>query len=83
VEYRLEADWQVYHFLRALPKAEERRLVSWIGRLQDFPFLEGDFGVRDAIGRNIQVTRVGRFFVYHWSDHGVKTIRVNKIEEIN
>ena len=51
-------------------------------RLKEAPFLLGSFTVHDATGREIQVSRVEAFLVFHRTDHLGKTVRVNTIEEI-
>jgi hypothetical protein len=65
VGYRLEADWEVFHFLRTLGKTDEEQLIRWIDRVRNSPFLEGNYTVRDATDREIQVTKVCRFLVFH------------------
>jgi len=82
VNYRLSIDLEAVHFARSLKRNDADRLVRWLDRLKDSPFTTGVMTVRDKTDREIQVSRVDRFLIYHWTDHAVQTVRVNAIEEV-
>jgi hypothetical protein len=80
VEYRLEIRFEAIQFLVSLRKIEQNRLMWWLERLRDSPFKTGQILVVDPTGRDIQVSEVAHYRVFHWTDHAVKTVQVVKIE---
>lgn len=68
--------------MRSLKRSEGDRLAKWLEELMNSPFTKGTVTVQDETDREIQVSRYGRFFIYHWTDHPEKTVRINKIERI-
>jgi hypothetical protein len=80
VNYRLSVDFDALQFLLLLGKADQGRLEWWLERLSNSPFSTGQSVVVDPDGRDVQVSRVDRFRVFHWTDHAVRTVRVVKIE---
>jgi hypothetical protein len=80
VNYRLTVDFDALQFLFSLRKADQIRLAWWLERLKNSPFSLGQTVVVDPTGREVQVSKVSRFRVFHWTDHAVKTVQVVKIE---
>jgi hypothetical protein len=80
VDYELQADLEAVRFVLSLKRSDCTRLIRWMDQLKDLPFTEGQLTVLDATGREIQVSKMDKFLVYHWTDHPVKTVRVLKIE---
>jgi acyl-CoA thioesterase FadM len=80
VNYRLTVDFDALQFLFSLRKADQIRLAWWLERLRNSPFSLGQSIVVDPTGRDVQVSKVSRFRVFHWTDHPVKTVQVVKIE---
>ncbi len=82
MNYRLSIDLEVVHFVRSLKRNEADRLVRWLDHLKDSPFTTGVMATRDETDREIQVSRVDRLLIYHWTDHAARAVRVNAIEEV-
>lgn len=80
MNYRLTVDFDALQFLFSLRKADQIRLAWWLERLRNSPFSLGQSVVVDPTGRDVQISRVSRFRVFHWTDHAVKTVQVVKIE---
>jgi hypothetical protein len=80
VNYRLTVEFDALQFLFALRKADQIRLAWWMERLRNSPFSAGQSIVIDSTGRDIQVSKVYHFRIFHWTDHPVKTVLVVKIE---
>jgi hypothetical protein len=80
VNYRLTVDFDALQFLFSLRKADQIRLAWWLERLRNSPFSSGQSVVVDPTGRDVQVSRVSRFRIFHWTDHAVETVQVVKIE---
>jgi hypothetical protein len=80
VNYRLTVDFDALQFLFSLRKADQIRLAWWLERLRNSPFSSGQSVVVDPTGRDVQVSRVSHFRIFHWTDHAVKTVQVVKIE---
>ena len=80
MNYRLTVDFDALQFLFSLRKADQIRLARWLERLRNSPFSLGQSVVVDPIGRNVQVSKVTDFRIFHWTDHAVRTVQVVKIE---
>jgi hypothetical protein len=80
VNYRLTVDFDALQFLFSLRKADQIRLAWWLERLRNSPFSLGQSVVVDPTGRDVQVSKVSQFRVFHWTDHAVRTVMVVKIE---
>jgi hypothetical protein len=80
VEYGLALDLEVLRLLLSLKAANRTRLLQWLKGLKGAPFTKGQFTVLDSTDRDIEVSRVSNFLVYHWTDHPAKTIQVVRIE---
>jgi mRNA-degrading endonuclease RelE of RelBE toxin-antitoxin system len=58
-------------------RAAPRRLVSaFIDSLASDPFSEGDYAVKDASDRDIQIKVVGEYAVTFWTDQPAKEIKI-------
>jgi hypothetical protein len=53
-------------FLLGLKSKEQNQLLRLFEKLRFNPFLEGDYIEHDDVGRNIQITIVGRFAICYW-----------------
>jgi len=80
VNYGLAAQFETIQFLVSLRKIDQNRLMWWLERLQASPFTAGQAVIVDSTGRDIQISRVDRFRIFHWTDHAVRTVQVVKIE---
>jgi hypothetical protein len=76
----LAIDLEALRFLLSLKPTHRVKLLQWLDKLQNEPFRSGQLTVADAVGRDIQVSVVSIFLVYHWTDHAVKTVQVVRIE---
>ena len=80
MNYRLTVDFDALQFLFSLRKADQIRLAWWLERLRNSPFSLGQSVVVDSTGRDVQVSKVSQFRVFHWTDHAVRTVQVVKLE---
>lgn len=48
--------------------------------LKSTPFRRGDLQKRDAIGRNHEILVDGDWLITFWCDHGVREIRIVRLE---
>ena len=80
MDYRLEIDLEVVRFLLSLRQIDGDFLVQQMDFLRQRPFSLGHSSIADDTGRDIQVSKVRNFLIYHWTDHPVKTVRIDKIE---
>ena len=62
--------------LRDCRSRERESITRFFDQIADDPFGAGDFVEQDDAGRDIQVTLIGRFALYFWSDHAVKEVKV-------
>lgn len=63
-------------------RARDRRLITaFIDSLAENPFAEGDYPMRDATQREIQIKIIGAFAVTFWSDHAVREVRIIDIRK--
>jgi hypothetical protein len=80
VAYRLWFDSEVLHFILSLDDDERGQILHWFRRLKESPFTRGRFIALDSVGRDVEVSVVSNYLVYHWTDHAVKTINVIGME---
>ena len=64
------------------PARGERELIlSFVERLAENPGAVGDYEERDDVGRPVQIKIIGDYALTYWADHGVKEVKVVKIEK--
>lgn len=80
MKYNLAIDLEALRFLLSLKSVNRAKLLQWSEELKNSPFLAGQFTTFDSTQREIQVSVVSNFLVYHWTDHAVRTVQVIKIE---
>ena len=80
MEYNLAIDLEVLRFLLSLKSVNRAKLLLWLEELKSSPFLAGQFTTFDSTQREIQVSVISSFLVYHWTDHAVRIVQVVKIE---
>ena len=80
MNYQLAVEFEALQFLISLRKGDQLRLMWWLERLRNAPFSKGHVIIVDPTGREVQVSKIARFRVFHWTDHAVKTVQVVKIE---
>jgi hypothetical protein len=74
--YRVFLAKEIVAQLRDCKRNEQRVITRFFDDIGDDPFRVGDFVEQDDVGRDIQVTVIGRHALYFWSDHAVKEIKV-------
>ena len=80
MDYRLAIDSEVLHFFLSLDEDEQAQILRWFGKLKALPFTRGRYTVLDSVGRDVEVSIVSSYLVYHWTDHAVKTVNVIGME---
>jgi hypothetical protein len=74
--YRVFVAKEIVAQLRDCKRREQREITRFFEEIGDDPFQVGDFMEKDDVGRDIQVTVIGRHAFYFWSDHAVKEVKV-------
>ena len=74
--YRVFLAKEVVAQLRSCKRNEQNMMNRFFDEIGDDPFRVGDFVEMDDVGRDIQVTVIGRYALYFWSDHAVKEVKV-------
>lgn len=74
--YRVFLAKEIVAQLRDCKRNERHTITRFFDEIADDPFRVGDFVEPDDVGRNIQVTVIGRYALYFWSDHAVKEVKV-------
>ncbi len=74
--YRVFLAKEIVAQLRDCKRNEREVITRFFDDIADDPYRVGDFVELDDVGRNIQVTVIGRHALYFWSDHAVKEVKV-------
>jgi mRNA-degrading endonuclease RelE of RelBE toxin-antitoxin system len=74
--YRVFLAKEVVAQLRVCKRTQQQQITRFFEEIADNPCRTGDFLEQDEVGRDIQVTVIGRFAIYYWSDHAVKEVKV-------
>jgi hypothetical protein len=74
--YRVFLAKEIVAQLRDCKRREREAMARFFDEIADDPYRAGDFAEMDDIGRDIQVTLLGRHALYFWSDHAVKEVKV-------
>jgi hypothetical protein len=74
--YRVFLAKEIVAQLRDCKRNQQRVITRFLDEIADDPFRAGDFVEHDDVGRDIQVTLIGRYAPYFWSDHAVKEVKV-------
>jgi len=69
-------------FLHSLTKPKQRRLITLLFRIADYPNQLGDYQSSDDTGRYVQHLMIGDLLVSYWADHAGKELRIVEIEEV-
>ena len=65
--------------LRSLTEGHRDRLMSFISSLSEDAFRQGDLVETDRDGRLHQVSVVGKYALYFWTDRAAKEIRITDL----
>ena len=82
MDYNLTVDSEVLHFFLSLDEEEQAQILRWLGKLKASPFTHGRYIVPDSVGREVEVSIISNYLVYHWTDHAVKTVNVTGMERV-
>jgi hypothetical protein len=74
--YRVFLAKEIVAQLRDCKRRERESMTRFFDQIADDPYRAGDLVEQDDSGRDIQVTLMGRFALYFWSDHAVKEVKV-------
>jgi len=74
--YRVFLAKEIVAQLRDCKRREREAMARFFDEIADDPYRAGDFVEMDDIGRDIQVTLIGRHALYFWPDHAVKEVKV-------
>jgi hypothetical protein len=74
--YRVFLAKEIVAQLRNCRRGERESITRFFDQIADDPYRAGEFAEQDDAGRDIQVTLIGRFALYYWSDHAVKEVKV-------
>ena len=66
----------------SLPKRRQRRLLGTCNQLARNPFIQADYSVRDADGRDIEHILVDGFVIAYWVDHPVCTVMIVEVDDV-
>jgi len=80
VDYRLSVDSEVLDFFLLLDEDEQEQVLRCFRKLKISPFTRGRYIAQDSVGRDVEVSIVSCYLVYHWTDHAVKTVNVIGME---
>ena len=61
-------------------KRDREAILSFLEGLAKDPFQRGDYEEHDEVGRPIQIKIVSKYALTYWADHGVKEVKVTKLE---
>ena len=68
--------------LATAARAEQRRLAVILDGMKVAPLRPGDLQESDAHGRVHEVLVVGDWLVTYWPDHGVRELRIVRLERV-
>ena len=74
--YEIFLRGEVVDSLRKI-RAKPRKLVAaYIDSLASNPFADGDYAVKDAAARDIQIKVIGEYALTFWTDHPAKEVKI-------
>jgi len=80
--YEIVAPLTIYEALRAMLRADRRRIEDFLRRLTRQSSLSGDFEAPAEDGRIHQAKAVGDRLVSYWPDHAAREVRLSGIERV-
>jgi hypothetical protein len=66
-------------FVISLSKSRQRIVLEIAERIAEHPTKISDYRTKDAVGRDIDNLRVGKYIFTYWVDHAVKEVRITDI----
>ena len=79
--FRVLFEEEAGEFLVSLPKRKVRRLLDIVYAIADAPFMNPDYVLQDAEGRNISHVMTEGYIITYWVDAPVKRVVIVEIEE--
>lgn len=68
-------------FILSLPKRRQRLVLTQARQLARYPFVESDYRLADADGREIEHLLVGALVFSYWVDHANRVVLITEIED--
>ena len=78
-EYTSHLSSEAVAFVVSLSKRRQRAVLDIAERIADHPNQISDYQTKDAVGRDIDNLRVGKYVFAYWVDHAVKEVRITDI----
>lgn len=66
----------------SLPRRKGRKLLDSCNRLALNPFVESDYAIKDADGREIEHISMDRFLIAYWVDHAVCKVMIVEVDAV-
>ena len=80
--YQLSAELGVIELLHDLKFRERAAVLEGFRKILQNPNADGDWRVRDASGRDVEVKIFGRWQITYWLDSPVWRLRVVEVQRI-
>lgn len=80
-EYRPQFSDTVAEFILTLSKRRQRKVLDRAHELARYPFVESDYRLKDADGRDIEHLLLDGFVFSYWVDHAARVILITEIED--
>jgi len=69
-------------FILSLPKRKGRKLLDTCNQLARNPFVESDYAIKDADGRDIEHISIAGFLIAYWVDHAVCKVLIVEVDAV-
>jgi hypothetical protein len=79
-DYRPQFTDLATEFILSLPKRQQRTVMSRAYQLARYPFVESDYRLTDADGREMDHLLVDGFVFTYWVDHAKRLVMISEIE---
>ncbi len=80
--YRTVFNRQALEFVADASDEVFAEIEQWVNRIEQTPFTKGDYTEGDEDGRELEVVVLREVAVAYWTDHGVREVRVVRIEAL-
>jgi mRNA-degrading endonuclease RelE of RelBE toxin-antitoxin system len=78
--YRVFVDVDAAKSLQTFRKSDRELIFRFLDLLANNPFRRGELQISDESGHTIEIQRVGSFWIWFWSDHAVKQVKILAVE---